>query len=76
MPEVMTEAVEPEKIAYKRGSVYVYLTGLNASLLSGFTVKRKQQSVFGGSGIKKATSSPLKTSLHPCKGKTNCHKEL
>lgn len=31
-PEVMTEAVEPEKIAYKRGSVYVYLTGLNASL--------------------------------------------
>ena len=31
-PEVMTDAVEPEQIAYKRGAIYVHLTGMNAML--------------------------------------------
>ena len=31
-PTVITQAVEPEPIAYKRGLVYVKLTGLNAWL--------------------------------------------
>lgn len=31
-PTVIIEATEPEPIAYKRGTVYVKLTGLNAWL--------------------------------------------
>jgi hypothetical protein len=34
-PTLITQAVEPEPITYKRGTVYVKLTGLNAWLYRG-----------------------------------------
>lgn len=34
-PTVITQAVEPEPITYKRGTVYVKLTGFNAWLYRG-----------------------------------------
>ena len=34
-PTVITQSVEPEQITYKRGTVYVKLTGFNAWLYRG-----------------------------------------
>jgi hypothetical protein len=42
-PTVITQAVEPEPITYKRGTVYVKLTGFNAWLYRGMVAMYGQQ---------------------------------